>query len=121
MQRVGRPVKVAVGDRGHKKFQPTIIRAPPFYQNIYGVLGTLTKGMFYYPLGNPSGTLCHVDYQDVGKAIATVLEEGPEKHGGKAYNIIGERQTGNQMYVTFSIEFLTFSAGGDNSKCVCPM
>jgi hypothetical protein len=68
MSRLGRPVKAGVADRGHMKFSPTIIRAPPFYQNIYGVLGTLSRGMFYYPLGNPSTQLCHVDYNDVGKA-----------------------------------------------------
>jgi hypothetical protein len=68
MSRAGRPVKAGVADRGHMKFSPTVIRAPPFYQNIYGVLGTLSRGMFYYPLGNPSTQLCHVDYNDVGKA-----------------------------------------------------
>ena len=85
------PVKVAIGDRGHKKFSPTIVRAAPFYQSFYGCLGTLSTGTLYYPLEDKE--LTHVDYNDVGKAIATILQS-PEGHGGKAYNIIGESQSG---------------------------
>lgn len=103
LSKAGRPVKVGIADRGHKKFTPTIIRAAPFYQNMYGLLGTLVKGTFYYPLGNPAGNLCHVSYDDVALAIATVLEQ-PGAHGEKVYNIIGEHQTGNQISSCFSMK-----------------
>lgn len=65
MGKAGQPVKVAIGDRGHKKFSPTIVRAPPFYQNFYGCLNGIQAGTLYYPLEDKE--LTHVDFVDVGK------------------------------------------------------
>lgn len=92
--KAGQPVKVAIGDRGHKKFAPVIIRAPPFYQNFYGCLNGIQNGTLYYPLEGEQ--LTHVDYNDVGKAIATVLVN-PAPHAGATYNIIGDTQSGSMI------------------------
>jgi len=101
MGKAGQPVKVAIGDRGHKKFSPTIVRAPPFYQNFYGCLNGIQAGKLYYPLEDKE--LTHVDFADVGKAIATILVS-PEAHDSKAYNIIGETQTGAMLAGTITMK-----------------
>jgi hypothetical protein len=94
MSKAGQPVKVAVGDRGHKKFAPVIIRAPPFYQNFYGCLNGIQQGTLYYPL--EAEALTHVDYNDVGRAVATVMLN-PAAHAGRAYNIIGDTHPGSMI------------------------
>lgn len=99
--REGQAVKVAVGDRGHVKFSPIIVRAPPFYQNFYGSFRGIQNGTLYYPLED--GKLTHVDFMDVGKAIATILVD-PAKHAGKAYNIIGDSHPGNMIASAISMK-----------------
>jgi len=94
MSKSGQPVKLAMADKGKRLFCPTIIRSPPFYQNFYGSLAGIQQGMLYYPLGD--STVTHVDFNDVGKAIAHVLVN-PAPHAGKSYNIVGETQAGNSL------------------------
>lgn len=96
----GQAVKVAIADRGHKKFTPIIVRAPPFYQNFYGSYKGIEQGTLYYPL--EAGKLTHVDFMDVGKAIAVILSD-PAKHGNKVYNIIGDTQAGNMIASAISM------------------
>lgn len=91
----GQPVKVALADRGHMKFAPIIVRSCPFYQNFYGVLQSIKDGTLYYPL-QEYGKLAHLDFGDVGRAVAAILAD-PPAHGNKVYNLIGDVMSGAQI------------------------
>lgn len=99
--RTGRSVTLKVADKGHVKFNPIIIRSAPFYQNFYGSLPGIQKGKFYYPL--EEGKLHHVDFNDVGKAVAHVLVN-PAKHASKIYTIVGDRHAGNMIASVISMK-----------------
>lgn len=98
LSKMGANIKVDVGDKGKLTFKPVILRCGLFYQNFYGSYVGMKSGTLYYPLGNGNekGRLAHVDFHDVGRAIAHVLVS-PERHAGKIYNLIGEYQAGNQI------------------------
>lgn len=90
--KANQPVKVAIGDKGKRLFQPIVLRAAPLYQNFYSSLGALQTGHVYIPL-DIDHRLAHVHLEDLARCAAAVLAE-PEKHGNKTYNIIGEYQAG---------------------------
>lgn len=90
----GTPVKRQILDTGSQTLQPVVLRCGLFYQNMFGMLPGIEDGTLYYPLGD--GELSHVDVDDIGKCAAHILV-APEPHGGKTYNIIGERQAGRQI------------------------
>jgi len=97
----GRSVTLRIGDKGHVKFNPIIVRSPPFFQNFYGSLPGIKKGVLYYPL--EQGNLQHVDFNDVGKALAHIVA-APENHAGKVYTILGESHPGNMIASVISMK-----------------
>lgn len=100
--KAGTPVKLKSKDKGKELFNPIILRSAPFYQNFYGSLAGIQSGTLYYPLGQ-HGKLPHVDFLDVGKAIAHVCVD-PVKHAGKIYTLIGEYQPGNMIASTIGMK-----------------
>eukprot|EP00040_Diaphanoeca_grandis_P018459 m.97115 g.97115 ORF g.97115 m.97115 type:complete len:311 (-) comp26947_c3_seq2:108-1040(-) len=102
LAKAGKPVTVAIGDRGKRLFKPTILRSAQFFQNFYGSLPGLKKNVLYMPLGEHD-KLVHIDFEDVGKAIAHILAN-PDKHGNKVYNLIGERQFGTKLAAVIAMK-----------------
>ena len=78
-----------------------VVRAAPFFQNLYGSITGISEGKLYYPLAE--GSMPHVDMLDVAKVIGTILVS-PAAHINKTYNCVAEYQAGNMLASTIGMK-----------------
>eukprot|EP01147_Barroeca_monosierra_P000600 gene600-7875_t len=102
MEHANKPVHLKLCDKGHNRFKPTILRCAMFYQarNMYLFVPVLQTGHLYLPLRDCA--LAHVDMEDVGECIASILLD-PSKHENRVYNLVGEYQRGNMIASAISM------------------
>ena len=79
----------------------TILRLPLFVDNYWGFRdGIVGQSSIFNPV-DPTKPFITVVVEDIGKAAAAILAD-PQKHAGKAYTLVSDRHTYNDVAAAFS-------------------
>ena len=79
----------------------TILHLPWFIENYYAYQPTIQKSSVFYDTINPNQRFRAVCMDDVGLAAAVIMSS-PEKHAGKAYTIVSDTHSFEDLAKAFS-------------------
>ena len=85
----------------HLQIPYTFIRLPPFVDNYWAYKRPIQQNSSFSTPADPTKPFSAVVVEDAGKAAAAIMAE-PEKHYGKAYKLISNRHTLNELAAAFS-------------------